>query len=191
MANTDETKGELYVEEMQDPDALEMARMGKKQALKRRFGFFSILGFACSIAITWTGVLVVFISGLENGGPAGPIYGYIFVWIGTLAIFTTMAELVSMMPTSGGQYHWAAMLSPKSCRKFVSYITGWLVMAGWEAVLAMIQGMVVLNYPDYGFKRWHGTLLYWAVVVLALLVNTIASRLLPKIESAILVLYLI
>ncbi len=27
-------------------------------------------------------------------------------------------------PTSGGQYHWASMLAPSFCKKFVSYITG-------------------------------------------------------------------
>ena len=31
-----------------------------------------------------------------SGGPAGLIYGYIFVWIGTLSIFLTLAEATSM-----------------------------------------------------------------------------------------------
>lgn len=35
-----------------------------------------------------------------------------------------LAELASMAPTSGGQYHWAAMLAPANCQKFLSFITG-------------------------------------------------------------------
>ena len=32
----------------------------------------------------------------RSGGSAGLIYGYLFVWIGTLSLFSTMAELASM-----------------------------------------------------------------------------------------------
>lgn len=34
------------------------------------------------------------------------------------------ADRASRAPTSGGQYHWAAMLAPYSSHKFLSYITG-------------------------------------------------------------------
>ena len=32
----------------------------------------------------------------HSGGPAGLIYGFLFVWLGTLAIFSTIGELASM-----------------------------------------------------------------------------------------------
>lgn len=38
----------------------------------------------------------LFVIGFTNGGYAGSIYGFIFVWIGTLAVFSTMGELASM-----------------------------------------------------------------------------------------------
>ncbi|GAW25778.1 putative choline transport protein [Rosellinia necatrix] len=38
-----------------DDDAL--ARIGKKPVLKRNFGFMSILGFSCTVLITWEGSL--------------------------------------------------------------------------------------------------------------------------------------
>ena len=31
-----------------------------------------------------------------SGGPAGVIYGYFFVWLGTLAVFLTLSEATSM-----------------------------------------------------------------------------------------------
>ena len=31
-----------------------------------------------------------------SGGPAGVVYGYLFVWLGTLAVFATLAEASSM-----------------------------------------------------------------------------------------------
>jgi hypothetical protein len=39
-------------------DDLALARLGKKAVLKRRFGFLSILGFSCTVLITWEGSLV-------------------------------------------------------------------------------------------------------------------------------------
>ena len=91
------------------------------------------------------------------------------------------------------------MLAPPSSRKFLSYITGWLTCAGWQAALAtsgfftgtLIQGMIVQNNPDYVFARWHGTLLFWAVVLLAVVINTVVSNSLPRIEGLILVLHIL
>lgn len=96
----------------------------------------SIVGFSCTVLITWEATLILFLSGLQNGGPAGIIYGFILIWIGNLSIFSTLSELVSMAPTSGGQYHWVSMLAPPSCAKFLSYLTGWLTLGGWQGSVA-------------------------------------------------------
>ena len=77
-------------------DDREMAYMGKKQQLKRNFGFMSMLGFSCTLMITWEGLFSVFVFGLEDGGPAGLVYGYIFCWIGYAAVVASLAEMVSM-----------------------------------------------------------------------------------------------
>ncbi|KAL8787245.1 MAG: hypothetical protein Q9195_007855 [Heterodermia aff. obscurata] len=130
-------------------DTMVLAKLGKKSVLRRRFGIISMLGFTCTILETWEGSLMsvdpscttkmarawidepfsLFTTGLTKymlGGSAGLIYGYLFVWAGTIAVFTTMAELASIAPTSGGQYHWVFMMAPPSTRKFMSYIVGML-----------------------------------------------------------------
>lgn len=66
----------------------------------------------------------IFNVGLEDGGPAGLVYGYLFCWAGYTAVIASLAELVSMIPTAGGQYHWTFELATPKYRKFVSYITG-------------------------------------------------------------------
>ena len=53
----------------------------------------------------------------------------------------------------------------------------------------MIQGLLVLNYKDYVFERWHGTLLLYAIMGLSFFINTCLARLLPKIEATILVIH--
>lgn len=40
-------------------DDAALARLGKKPVLKRNFGFMTILGFSCTVLITWEGSLVL------------------------------------------------------------------------------------------------------------------------------------
>ncbi|KAA8616875.1 PotE Amino acid transporter [Pyrenophora tritici-repentis] len=181
-------------------DDLALAKLGKKAVLKRRFGFLSILGFSCTVLITWEGSLVLFLVGFQNGGPAGVIYGYLTVWIGTVSVFMVLSELVSMAPTSGGQYHWVSMLAPRRSQKLLSYISGWLTLCGWLASLGsgafltggLIQGLLMLCQPDtYVPHNWHVTLLYWAVIAFCVFINVAAGWLLPKFEGALLILHIL
>ncbi|OJJ45843.1 hypothetical protein ASPZODRAFT_133711 [Penicilliopsis zonata CBS 506.65] len=183
--------------EVHDEQAL--GRVGKKQVLKRRFGFLSIVGFSCTILATWEGMLSTFIIPFENGGPAGTVYSFLVVWIGTFSSFLTLSELVSMAPTSGGQYHWVSILSPKWCHKYISFLTGWLIVIGWIGAFSstsylsasQIQGLVVLNRDSYDATAWQTVLLYWAVVGFAVFFNTVVSTFLPKFEGFVLILHVI
>ncbi|KAG8161212.1 hypothetical protein KVR01_009476 [Diaporthe batatas] len=182
-------------------DDAALVRLGKKPVLKRNFGFMTILGFSCTVLITWEGSLVTFLQGLQNGGPSGIIYGFIVVWAGTLSVFATLSELVSMAPTSGGQYHWVSMLAPPGARKFLGYLTGWLALTGWQALVAsggfltgtMIQGLILLTHPGYAgvMQNWHGTLLFWAVILFGYSVNSAIGKLLAKFEGLVLVVHLL
>jgi hypothetical protein len=84
-----------------DVDERELALVGKKSVLRRNFAFLSILGFSCSLMITWEGLFSVFVFGLMDGGPAGLLYGFLLVWLGYAAVVASMGELVSMWPTAG------------------------------------------------------------------------------------------
>jgi len=49
----------------------------------------------------------------------------------------------------------------------------------------MIQGLLVLNDSTYDAPRWQGTLLMYAALFVVIFVNTLGSRLLPKIEGSV------
>lgn len=49
----------------------------------------------------------------------------------------------------------------------------------------------MLNYPNYDFHRWHGTLLLYAVVLLAMIFNTYLAKQLPKVEGAVLIVHIV
>ena len=76
-------------------------------------------------------------------------------------------------------------------------MTGWVTIIAWQASVASttllnaetIQALIALNNPEYEVLRWHGTLIFYAITALSLLVTTYLGRLFPKIEAMVLVLH--
>ncbi|KAJ4986412.1 amino acid transporter [Stagonosporopsis vannaccii] len=179
-----------------DRDA--MHRMGKVQEMRRNFRFVSVWAFSMILMSSWETMLGTASIGLIDGGTAGLIWMYLICWTGFVCVNTSMAEMGSMAPTSGGQYHWVSEFAPPQSQKFLSYLIGWLCVLGWQtgaantAFLAgsQIQGLIALNKPDYDFKAWHGTLLVFAVSAFNIVFNTFLVRRLPLIESIVLVVHI-
>ncbi|EDU44363.1 PotE Amino acid transporter [Pyrenophora tritici-repentis] len=182
-----------------DRDRYELARVGKEQVLKRRFGLVSMTGLSCGLMCTWETLLVIFSIGFTNGGPAGLIYGFILIWLGNFSVFVCIGELASAVPTAGGQYHWVSLLAPRSNKKFFSYLTGWLTVIGWIAALTsvcyfvsdLILQLVSLNSGSYHREGWHGTLLLWAILLLCVCINVFISGALPTIEVVVLIVHIL
>ena len=50
------------------------------------------------------------------------------------------------------------------------WLAGWMTVVAWQAAIAsgaflastVIQGLIILNNPDYVPKPWQGLLLIWA-----------------------------
>ena len=83
-----------------------------------------MLGLTTTMLVSWEAIFFVNAPALLEAGPVGLFYGFIFGFFGTLATASSLAELISMAPTSGAQYHWVYMLAPDSSRVFLSWITG-------------------------------------------------------------------
>ncbi|TVY55628.1 Choline transport protein, partial [Lachnellula suecica] len=179
-------------------DSAALALLGKKQVLKRRFGFWSLFAFAVCELITWETVLALLSQGYDNGGPAGLVYGFIIAWFSTLSVYCVIAELASMAPIACGQYYWVFMLAPAKYKKVLSYLVGWLTSLAWIATVAteslfagtIIQGLLVIQYPDYDYHLWQGTLLTWAVIAANVLINVLIPGALPRFEIIVVVLHL-
>ena len=71
-------------------------------------------------------------------------------------------------------------------------------MIGWQTGVAssaflcgsFVEGLVILNNPDYIPHRWHGTLLGIAFVIFVTIFLILCSRQLPLIEGAMLILHI-
>ena len=107
-------------------DKKDMYRLNKAQELQRNFRFLSIFGYSLILGNGWVIALIAAIIPLTNGGTAGGIWMYLIVIIGLCFSTLSMAEMASMAPTAGGQYHWVSEFAPRSKQRFLSYMTGWL-----------------------------------------------------------------
>jgi amino acid permease len=87
-----------------DADAWDMARLGRKQELRRNFQKISILGLATTTMSTWVAMLLSSIFSLINGGLGGTVWVYVASWLCVFTVAASLAEMSSMAPHSGGQY---------------------------------------------------------------------------------------
>lgn len=108
-----------------------------------------------------------------------------------------MAEMASMAPTSGGQYHWVSEFSPPSIQASVSYVVGWLAALAWQAFVASAAyptGSLILiaaTSTTYVPTPWQGTLMTMAIGLLTFFVVGFGTKRLPLLEVVILLLFIL
>jgi choline transport protein len=105
-------------------DARDMQRMGKAQELRRNFKYISTLFFVTVLTATWEYLLIANTTGLIDGGRPGLLWTLIWSIAGMTFVTLSLAEMSSMAPTSGGQYHWVSEFAPAEYQKFLSYTSG-------------------------------------------------------------------
>ncbi|KAK4896490.1 hypothetical protein LTR27_005706 [Elasticomyces elasticus] len=179
-----------------DADAADMARLGRSQELRRNFKTLSVLGLSVTTMSTWVALLVTNTFALINGGLAGLVWTYFASWIFTFALAASLAEMASMAPTSGGQYHWVSEFGGKNS-KFLSYIVGWLAALGWQALIAttaysaavLILSMAAIYHPGYTMQNWHQSLLMIGIGLIGTIMNTFGAKRLPLLEGVVFVLH--
>lgn len=177
---------DLQIETL-DKDELTLAKVGHKQQLTRRFNIWTMFALSLCLLATWEALSATIISSLLAGGPVSVIYGFLLAWFGTLAQSASLAEISSLYPTAGGQYHWSACLSPPKISQFTSYIVGWASCVGLIATTAsaafagalQVEGLVVLCHPGYSPQPWLVVIVFWAILLVAGLMNLFGVRLLP------------
>ncbi|KIW10346.1 hypothetical protein PV08_11308 [Exophiala spinifera] len=176
-------------------DMRDMLRLGKKQEFERNFSFTATLGFISIYMATWEFVLVSLAAGLVNGGFAGLFWTFLGTVLCYSSIVASLAEMESMAPTSGGQYHWVSEFAPPRYQRFLSYSTGWMSTLGWLSSVAssvfvcstLIQSLVEIGDDSFVFPRWQYTLLSLAFLVVTIFFNTWGAKSLPMIEKVSLV----
>jgi amino acid permease (GABA permease) len=176
----------------QSADELQLEALGHRGELKRQFSPLAMLGLSFAILNSWTALSASLSLALPSGGSIGVIWGLVTAGICNLCLAASLAEFLSAYPTAGGQYHWVAVIAWKRWVPLLSWITGWINVSGWIALVAsggllgsqLILGIVSLFHPDFAPERWHQFLIYIAYTVIAFCVNAFMNHLLPYVNKA-------
>lgn len=84
------------------------------------------------------------------------------------------------------------------CFSLTSSAIGWVTVFAWQANIAgpgsliatNIQDLIALNYESYVYERWHGTMIFWAIVVSSTCVNIFGIKILPHLETLVGILHI-
>lgn len=105
-------------------DVVNMRRMGKDQQLVRHFRVMSMASFVGVASAAWELMVFNVTAGLTNGGLPMLLYSVIWNFLGFAPVYLSMAEMSSMAPIAGAQYHWVSEFAPQSLQRGLSYLTG-------------------------------------------------------------------
>jgi len=106
-------------------DAINMRRMGKDQQLVRHFRVLSMASFVAVSTAAWELTVFNLTAGLTNGGLPELVYSILWNFVGFAPIYLSMAEMASMAPIAGAQYHWVSEFAPERLQRGLSYLTGY------------------------------------------------------------------
>ncbi|KAK2590386.1 hypothetical protein QQS21_011923 [Conoideocrella luteorostrata] len=180
-------------------DARNMRRMGRSQELVRHFRSWSMVSFVAIATSAWELCMFGITPALIDGGRPVMIYAFLWNFVGFIPVYLSMAEMASIAPIAGAQYHWVSEFAPDRYQKLLSYLTGWTSTLAWQAgnaqglflVGTLIQGIITINNVNYTAAYWHGTLLVMAITLLALFANVYGARLLPHWQNIVFVVHVL
>lgn len=176
-------------------DAADMARLGKAQQFHRNFNYWSTFGFVSIYMATWEFTIV----SMTPSIPAVGFGGFFWTFMGCMvcygAVVASLAEMSSMSPTAGGQYHWVSEFAPPRFQKEMSYAAGWMSSLGWIASLAggtyacadLVQVAVNIVWTEFVMTAWQLFLIILAMLLITIVLNTMGAKSLPALEVASLV----
>lgn len=138
-----------------------------KQQLERKLTVLSIVGLGFTLVGVPFGLSSTLWISLVDGGNVTMLYGWLVVGFFSICVVLSLSEIISKYPTSGGVYHFSAILSNEKYSSVSSWFTGWFLLIGnWlYAVSIMFSGsqfiLSIFGLKDVYYKE--DTLLVLAV----------------------------
>ncbi|MEV7794893.1 amino acid permease [Streptomyces sp. NPDC087512] len=171
----------LDVSRVSDEERLK--QLGYQQTLARSMSGRANFGVSFTIISILSGCMTLYGYGMNTGGPAVIMWGWLFVGLMTLFVGLSMAEVCSSYPTSAGLYFWAHRMAPARTAAAWAWFTGWFNALGQIAVTAGVDfgAATFLNALldlQFGFTATpgHTITLFGIILVLHGVLNTFGVR---------------
>jgi choline transport protein len=101
----------------------DISRLGLEPQTTRDMGILAVIAMGWNICNSWAAAAATLAISIASGGPVTLLYGIVLIFVLGEACALSMAEIASVYPTSGGQYHYTSILAPKRLsRALVSFL---------------------------------------------------------------------
>ncbi|KAH7182187.1 amino acid permease-domain-containing protein [Fusarium sp. MPI-SDFR-AT-0072] len=138
---------------------------------KRDISGLSMVAIAFNICNSWVALATMLAIAIAAGGTFTTLYGIIIVSVVYICVSMTLAELASVYPTGGGQYHFTSILAPEKLSQILSYICGlaatcsWMFLAAGVSTLAtqLLLSLPAFYVDDFEPKNWQSFLVFQAI----------------------------
>ncbi|PIA95754.1 Choline transport protein [Cercospora beticola] len=158
---------------------------------RKNLGPLTMVAVGFNICNSWVAIASSLAIAVSAGGPVNIIYGTFFALFFYACVAVSLAELASVYPTAGGQYHFASIVAPKKWARGMSYVCGIVATASWVALTAsatLLGAQMILALPAFyveGFapEGWHYFLVYQAINFILLLYNMFVMRFTPRVHD--------
>lgn len=155
--------------------------------MTKNIGPWALIAIAFNVCNSWAGLTGTLNISLFQGGPVALIYGLLLSSTLYGCIALTIAELASVYPTAGGQYHYVSILAPAKFCRSLSYACGMITNFSWIATGAAVSmifseelmTLIMFYHPDFIPHPWHQFLFYQSFGLIILLYNILALKRLP------------
>ncbi|MBC9714330.1 amino acid permease [Streptomyces sp. TRM66268-LWL] len=140
-------------------------------------------GVSFTIISILSGCMTLYGFGMNTGGPAVIMWGWLLVGVMTLFVGLSMAEVCSSYPTSAGLYFWAHRMAPQRSAAAWAWFTGWFNTLGQIAVTAgidfgaatFLNALLDLQF-GYTATPGHTIILFGIILALHGVLNTFGVR---------------
>ncbi|RKK79192.1 hypothetical protein BFJ71_g16301 [Fusarium oxysporum] len=137
---------------------------------KRDISGLNMIAIAFNVCNSWVALATTLAIAIAAGGTFTVLYGIIIVSAVYLCVSMTLAELASVYPTGGGQYHFTSILAPEKLSQGLSYICGIAATCSWVflgAGVTTLEAQLLLSLPAFyidGYEptRWQYFLAFQA-----------------------------
>ena len=158
---------------------------------RTRLSPITMVALSFNICNSWVAIATSLAIAISAGGSVTLLYGVICSCIVYASVGISLAELISVYPTPGGQYHFTSILASKKWSRGLSYICGSVSMFSWIALTAaatILGAQMVIALPEsfvegYTPQPWHYFVVYQGINIAMLLYNLFALRATPWIHN--------
>lgn len=145
-----------FLPDMEDNEIEQIEHFKYKQDLERKLTVKSVVGLGFGLMGVVFGLSSTIWIPLCNGANVTILYGWMITAFFSTCVVLSLSEIISKFPTSGGVYHFSALLSNERYSLVSSWFTGWFLLIGnWTCLISIMFAGSQFILSIFGLKDIH------------------------------------